>query len=376
MPLTRLLASQNPALVEHPLQRAINEGAEVSVHYLPIIPQVYIDDGRRLQTGQPPEIVVAKGFRRQQTQQGAKGKGADIRLSGNRLSGGQFHPGDLAGIQQNAAGRASQDEPGAQLFQELTGRVTNGGLQACPGKAHVGAGRPLKHPFLDYHQTHCRADIAHIIVQGGFHQQIPQVLDGAVGLAVLLEPLPESDLLQPGVPAVGEPGPQQTGQEAGLIQQAQVGICQERGQQMEGSGQWGSGQQSLPSPMAYDPKAQAGLQVPLLADAEPFQEVYEVGAATDDDVLSVVHRLPGCRIGEGEGPPSQELPCLHQSYPVSGVQQGYCGGDTGNSAANYYYIGNYIGPGMRRGAMLVNHVCAITHSFSVVERLTRRCNTS
>ena len=82
------------------------------------------------------------------------------------------------------------------------------------------------------------------------------------------------------------------------------------------------------TPAVKNPHLQARLQVPFFRYTQPPQELNEIGATPDYDVLPVVHRCSGFMIDKREGPPSQKIPGLHQLHRITLLQQVHGGGYT------------------------------------------------
>ena len=99
-------------------------------------------------------------------------------------------------------------------------------------------------------------------------------------------------------------------------------------------------------------------------------------ATADDEMLPVVHRLPGSSVRKGKGPAAQKSAGFDQRNRIAGIPQGQGGGDAGHAAAEDDHArGRHHG---RRGraAMLPSHAWAITRTLTAVDTCTRRCSTS
>ena len=81
------------------------------------------------------------------------------------------------------------------------------------------------------------------------------------------------------------------------------------------------------------------LQIPFFKYSQPLQEVDEMGATADNNVLPVVHHCSGFAIHKREGPPTQKTPGFHQLHRITLLQQVHGGGDARYAAPKDDYAG-------------------------------------
>ena len=106
-----------------------------------------------------------------------------------------------------------------------------------------------------------------------------------------------------------------------------MGVGQERDQQMKWRGQAARLENANFTPAVKNSHLQPWLQIPFFRYTQPPQELDEIGATPDYDVLPVVHCYSGFTINKRKGPPSQEIPGFHQLHWITMLQQVHGGGD-------------------------------------------------
>ena len=363
-------------MVEHPLERAVHEIAEIAGHHGAVITQVDIDNRRRPQPGQALQRRGGGQRRRQQVGQYPKGHRADVGVRGQRPPAGDHDfTHDRILPRHNAAGGAAGHYPHPQLRQLTPRRPAQGIAQGNNRVAHIGIMPPLEQPILDDHQPHGGADGADIVVQSAFHQHIPQVGDGPFRLPVRAQPVAEVNILQGRPPPVGPHRRQQAAHGPQLVRNPQVGISQKGGQQVRRRRQRRPVKPPPPAGPVIHGHIQPGLQTPPGAGPDALQKGDEVMAGAHDDVLPVVVDPPGLGVGIGVGPPPQAGAGLQQCNPPAGFRQPQGGGNAGQPAADDqgagggHFCGHFSsGP--------ASQACAIRRALAPLLKAMRSRNTS
>ena len=111
--------------------------------------------------------------------------------------------------------------------QIFVGRISNRRQQSVQSVANVWVMVSVQQGLLNNHQTHRRTDILYVVVQCGFDQQAPKILDGLPRLPLLFQPLVEGDFLQLWLAALGEPDADQRPQYPHFFPKAKMGVGQE-----------------------------------------------------------------------------------------------------------------------------------------------------
>jgi hypothetical protein len=300
---------------------------------------VDVEDRRALDAQQPAR--VGERARGQQPVRLALRRGDDD------AAGRQLPVGLLAG-----PGRADRDPPAARCGPQSTGTGGEQGAYAraveCgarqgvvefaerhPGHADVGGAGIGQQPGAEDHGGQRQGGVGGAGVEGGDADQVPQRFDAAVGLAVAAQPAGEVLAVEGGVVRVEAAQRERGAGDGEALAGGEVGVAGERGRQVEGDGQRGAAQAAQPVAVGVEHRyVEAPLQRGERRAADPVEEAAVGGAATQVDVLAVVHAqlAQGGLAGEGEGESSQARAGLDEGDGQAPVGERQRRGDSRQSA--------------------------------------------
>ena len=181
--------------------------------------------------------------------------------------------------------------------------VGGGGVEVAErdgGDAEAAAGSILEEELVKDFAGIAHGAVGGGVVEGGEDERLPQMADGAVGLAGAAEPLGDGF----GVGLLGSVGEAHEGTGDGeLVGQAEhgraqkaAGELQRRGQRADGDG---GGADGASGGCGFEPGL-AVVPADFIGEAGLVAEVDEVGAAADEDVLGVDDLVErGMQIGVG-----------------------------------------------------------------------------
>src|SRR5579863_4948877 len=201
--------------------------------------------------------------------------------------------------------------------------VSGGVVKICErdgGNAHV-ARRGRLHGFADNLRGGRNRDAVQLLAEGADQDGLPETLDGAGCLVVLLQPVRE------GFSSVELLSERERDHGAGdreLVFGGQERKMQERRRSVQRSWEWGG---------AHDRGASTGFEerhgvVPadVVAHADALVEIDQVGAGAKQNVLAVVDDLAGSGMLVGGGASAEEGTLLENGDAETGVGQGTGGG--------------------------------------------------
>ena len=170
-------------------------------------------------------------------------------------------------------------------------------------------------------------DAVEVFVESGDEDGFPEAVDGALCLAMAMEPVEEVFC------GVGRKAGHEGGESAGdgeLVFEGEGGGAEEGERGVKGRGEgarlnhagWAAGGE----------EGEAVVPADGVEDAEAAVEVDEGGATADEDVLAVVDDLASAGMLVGGGAAAEVRAAFEEVHAVAGVGEGAGGGDSGESA--------------------------------------------
>ena len=112
-------------------------------------------------------------------------------VAGHYLAVGQIRAGDSAVVEGEGPHRLAQPHRPAPALDEAPRRLAGEGGEPDARHSEGGVGGAAEQTHLHHHQAHVRADVTNVVVQRGEDDQVPEVGDRPLALAVSLQPVVE-----------------------------------------------------------------------------------------------------------------------------------------------------------------------------------------
>ena len=194
----------------------------------------------------------------QEAQHRVRGERADADVGAERLASGEARARESSVLHDERIRRFAGQDNSAQLLEApLSGGAHQRG-EAVFGVADVRAVAASQQRLLEQHNPRARGNVRRRIVEGGDDDHVPERGDGPIRLPARAEPVAQRALAQGGAVAVAlPPHRQQRERRPRLLAQANVGVAQQRRQQVQRRGQRQRGERSALAVRRANLRAQA-----------------------------------------------------------------------------------------------------------------------